>query len=333
MIVVYRFTVFYFLVVLYFIRIVYKFDAFWPYRRKVLNLCMLADRKETGLMIHTVATQESEQRGTFDFPLEYYFVDPSHPRYHMPFHWHIEYELVYVRDGMFTLRLADETIELNAGDGVLIPDGAIHGGTPKNGIYECVVFDFTRFLQESTIGKEALMKVVAETICSKHFFPSESESAAVVCKICDTLKAKRFGFELIVNGLIWQLMGSLVGECNSGKRHTTAKNYRRIDQIKKVLRKIRKDYATKLTLSDLAAEASIAPKYLCRVFREITGMTPIEYLNYYRIECAGELMRMSDAPMTDIAVACGYNDQSHFAKTFKKYKGISARDYRLLGQK
>ena len=48
-------------------------------------------------MIKSTVSQENQTRGTFDFPLEYYFVDRTHPRYQMPFHWHIEYELILDR--------------------------------------------------------------------------------------------------------------------------------------------------------------------------------------------------------------------------------------------
>ena len=41
-----------------------------------------------------LASHESSTRGTFDFPIELYYVDKMHPRYEMPFHWHMEFELI-----------------------------------------------------------------------------------------------------------------------------------------------------------------------------------------------------------------------------------------------
>lgn len=75
-----------------------------------------------------------------------------------------------------------------------------------------------------------------------------------------------------------------------------------------------------LTLGNLAEAADMSPKYFCRFFSEMTGKTPIEYLNYYRIECAAEQLLYTDDLVTDIALNCGYNDLSYFVKTFKKYK-------------
>ena len=46
-----------------------------------------------------LASHESSTRGTFDFPIELYYVDKMHPRYEMPFHWHMEFELMLVLSG------------------------------------------------------------------------------------------------------------------------------------------------------------------------------------------------------------------------------------------
>jgi len=50
-----------------------------------------------------LASHESSTRGTFDFPIELYYVDKMHPRYEMPFHWHMEFELMLVLSGEFSM--------------------------------------------------------------------------------------------------------------------------------------------------------------------------------------------------------------------------------------
>lgn len=106
------------------------------------------------------------------------------------------------------------------------------------------------------------------------------------------------------------------------------RNQRRVLQMKNALRRIRNDYASELSLEDLAAEATLAPQYFCRVFRQVTGRTPIDYLNYYRIECAAEVLCATDDNVTDIALSCGFNDLSYFIKLFRRNKGISPGAYR-----
>ena len=125
---------------------------------------------------------------------------------------------------------------------------------------------------------------------------------------------------------MWQLMGSLIG----GETASTvlSPNRSRIVRMKRVLAYIRDRYENTITLAELASLAGMTPKYFCRAFSQMTGKTPIEYLNYYRVEQAGEQLLLTDRSITDIALGCGFNDMSYFSKTFFRYKGMSPSAYR-----
>ena len=62
-----------------------------------------------------LASHERAVRGTFDFPIELYYVDPSHPRYEMPFHWHMEHELILVLQGTLHLSVDGVPCDLHRG--------------------------------------------------------------------------------------------------------------------------------------------------------------------------------------------------------------------------
>ena len=273
-----------------------------------------------------LATHENKTRGTFDFPIEFHHVDPSHPRYWMPFHWHMESELIWVLSGTFTLSLDSVVRELHPGEAAFIPEGVIHGGTPHECIYQCVVFDFSRFLQENAIGLAAQRDMLAQAVQLPHFFEQPHPASTVIAALFRAMEREPRGYEFTILGLLWQLMGLLVQEAPRTSAPPVRDKY--TEQMKRVLRRIRSDYPESLTLADLAAEAGMAPKYFCRVFRQITGRTPIDDLNYYRVECAGERLRVSGGSIIDVALACGFNDLSYFTRTFRKYKGVSAQKYR-----
>ncbi|MFT4007814.1 MAG: AraC family ligand binding domain-containing protein [Lacrimispora sp.] len=59
-------------------------------------------------------------------------MDEKHARYNMPFHWHKEMELIRILKGHFLIKVEDEEIYAQAGDLILIHEGAIHGGTPES---------------------------------------------------------------------------------------------------------------------------------------------------------------------------------------------------------
>ena len=63
-----------------------------------------------------LASHENTARGTSGFPIELYYVDRSHPRYEMPFHWHLEHEIMLVLSGSFSLSVDGKTKTLHKGE-------------------------------------------------------------------------------------------------------------------------------------------------------------------------------------------------------------------------
>ena len=90
---------------------------------------------------------------------------------------------------------------------------------------------------------------------------------------------------------------------------------------------IENHYADCITLEDLSQAAGMNSKYFCRYFKDMTHRTPVDYLNYYRIEQACFKLVTSNESIADIGLSCGFNDVSYFIKTFKKYKGMTPKKY------
>lgn len=273
--------------------------------------------------------QEQKNRGTFRFPIEFHHVDCAHPRYQMPFHWHMDYELIRVVSGVFTLSLDAQTLHLHAGDAVLIQDGVLHGGIPVDCVYECIDFDLTAFLQSSAIPARQIDDILNHRVLWQSTFPNGSDEACLIHRLFDTLGAPPNGVEFLTQGLIFELLGILLQNHRFQETDTrSVRGDRRIRQLKNALRLIREQYGTALTLERLSAAAEMSPKYFCRFFAELTGRTPIDYLNYYRVECACTQLLYSDESVTEIALSCGFNDLSYFVKTFKRYKGVTPKQFR-----
>ena len=85
--------------------------------------------------------REERNHGTIDFPIEFYHVTPNHPRYEMSYHWHIEYELIRVLKGKLLMSIGENEFTAVAGDLIFIKGGLLHGGIPKDCVYECLVFN------------------------------------------------------------------------------------------------------------------------------------------------------------------------------------------------
>jgi AraC family transcriptional regulator len=83
-----------------------------------------------------------------------------------------------------------------------------------------------------------------------------------------------------------------------------------------------------LSLHALAAQIDMSPLYLARAFRIAVGQSPHQYVLTRRIERSRELLRNTDLPVVDIALAVGFSSQSHLAHWFLRQVGVSPGAYR-----
>jgi AraC family transcriptional regulator len=85
---------------------------------------------------------------------------------------------------------------------------------------------------------------------------------------------------------------------------------------------------SKLTVRELANEASVHPIHLARAFRRHFATSPGQYLRRCRIEKARELLAASPLPLAEIALATGFSDQSQLTNAFRRATGVTPRAFR-----
>lgn len=273
--------------------------------------------------------REHRQHGTFDFPIAFYHIEPTHPRYMMTYHWHPECEIVRILEGIFHISVDGRQIDARKGDVLFITGGALHGGWPENCIYECVVFDLKLLMQNNHICAKQIRDFMGgNLIINTVLFANGYVLPQTISNIFNSLKNRQMGYEFITQGSLYQLFGIIITEKLYDEALPVMRAHRhQVRDFKKVIDYIEKHYSETISLEALAAQAGMSPKYFCRFFREMTGRTPIDYVNYYRIECAIEQLSTTDYNITEVATRCGFNDMSYFGKLFRRYKGVSPRGY------
>jgi len=98
--------------------------------------------------------------------------------------------------------------------------------------------------------------------------------------------------------------------------------------IKKAILYISDNFNTSIALEDVASHVHLHPSYLSTMFKQSTGSSFREYLNMVRIEESKRLLSNTDFSIIDIAIAIGFEDQSYFSKVFKKYTGLTPKQFR-----
>jgi AraC family transcriptional regulator len=99
-------------------------------------------------------------------------------------------------------------------------------------------------------------------------------------------------------------------------------------QESRVTSRLLDDLARDTSLSELAALCGLSRSYFVRAFKHITGLPPHRWLLAQRVKRAKELLRGSNLAIVEIAVACGFADQSHLTRVFSKALGISPAAWR-----
>ena len=83
-----------------------------------------------------------------------------------------------------------------------------------------------------------------------------------------------------------------------------------------------------LSLDEMAQSVELSTAHFARMFRQSTGETPHQFVRRQKMERAKEMLRAPDARVLDVAVACGFKTQQHFAQVFREVCGVSPTEYR-----
>lgn len=272
--------------------------------------------------------KEQREQGTFNFPIAFYHETPRSPRYYMPYHWHPHYEIIRILSGSFQLTLDNQTNNYHAGDIIFIKDGTLHGGTPDHCIYECIVFNLQILMKDNHACAKTIHDIMAHQITIHTRLSQSSERISPIIQgLFNALSDRRTGYEFMTQGFLYQLIGVILEEHLYEEHDESSAVSERLNSMKDVLQYIAEHYSSSISLEQLAKIAGMNPKYFCRYFRSMTDRTPIDYLNYFRIECACEMLSTRDISIKEAAISCGFNDESYFIKTFHKYKNITPKQF------
>lgn len=100
------------------------------------------------------------------------------------------------------------------------------------------------------------------------------------------------------------------------------------DVIDTLIKYIHSNYSGPITLDFLAAYVHLSPEYLSRLFKKSTGKNLSVYLTEVRIDHAKYMLRTSHLPISEISLYCGFKSISNFQKSFKRFAGMNAGQYR-----
>lgn len=101
-----------------------------------------------------------------------------------------------------------------------------------------------------------------------------------------------------------------------------------LERIYPAILLVKDRFAEAITVDELATACAMSPATFYRLFRQSIRMTPMQYLEAYRLKQAAQLLLFEKHTLAAIAERCGYYDEFHLSRNFKRHYGMSPREYK-----
>lgn len=244
-------------------------------------------------------------------------------------HYHLDSHIALVAEGVQRQRFQGESLILTRGAIQLMPPGEVHDGF--------VGADEAYTLQTFRLSP-ALLTGLGEEITGKHHFPSQAATVLRDTRLAEQLIAMHAALQstaadpLLKEARVMDLFESLFARLLKPSPQVIAGTLTP-RQLLRVRDFMEARLCEKILLEDLALLLGLDRFRFLKLFRRTVGMTPHAWLLRLRLERAVELIKSHrDMPMTDVAHAVGFFDQSHFTRAFRDAYGVTpARFQRPAG--
>jgi AraC-like DNA-binding protein len=250
---------------------------------------------------------------------------------HQKWHYHPEIELVYVNNGSGKRQVGLNLSNYN--DGLLILVGS---NLPHTGFTD--YFDDERKEVVIQFKENFLGDSLKEVFEFKNIFNLIKTSKKGIAFEGDIKKKIGLAMLGLQYETSFQKVITLITILNDLSR---SKNYEILnisnyninginenERIRKAFNFIKDNYKKEVSLENVAKEVHMTVPSFCRYFKSQTNKTFIQFLIEYRINNALKLLIQSDKDIKNICYECGFNNYSHFNRSFKKINLISPSDYR-----
>lgn len=251
-------------------------------------------------------------------------------------HMHDTYEIYYLLSGERYYYIHDRVYALQAGDLVFIHKNRLHRTSSKGGVkHERILIDFDdsclRFAEG--MGLEMLPLLNGDSFLLRLNAQEQGRVTDLLFTMLQEQKEERLLNLFYLQTLLVQLL-ILLGRIREEQAENLKPESNEIQQrVYAIVEFLNERYAQKLKLDEIARHFFISPTYLCRIFKETTGFTIVEFLNHVRVREAQARLIHTNWKITRVAEETGFDNIAHFGRVFKKITSRSPLQYRKQNKK
>jgi len=150
-----------------------------------------------------------------------------------------------------------------------------------------------------------------------------------ICVACaELLKARVPGKSARVIALTQLMAAHIVEQYTRSAQAPALKGGLPIRQLRKVEDYIAEHLSQEVSVESLAELVELSSSHFAHVFKETTGMTPLQFVTRQRITRAQQLIRETSRSLIDVGLEVGYSSPSHFAQVFRRVVGVTPTEFR-----
>lgn len=242
--------------------------------------------------------------------------------------FHEEIEIKYFTEGSSTLHIGNESVVTEPDDVVVINPYEFHSTVnyaEEKGKYHLLMIGLDFFSGDNRDLVDLRYIFMNERCRIQTLIRGNQRISNVITLIVEEFEKKGENYEIAVRGLVLELFALLLRDFKdtSPASLPSDKHLRYYEVIYPAIKMIRGDCGENYSIDELAEACGVSKCHFCRIFKESTSMSVVEYRNEHRLQIARVLIKTTNKSISDISLQCGFDDMAYFSRCYKKKFGYS----------
>ena len=281
---------------------------------------------------------ETIQHGSKEYPFHFYYDNLELFDFHcIEWHWHTEFEFVYVETGTVYFGISEKQFALSEGQGVFINSKILHRYFSQGNaiVPNFVLMPYFIAAQDSLIYPKYVLPIMASPMDYQIFSSDIPWQAQALSLMREMMAAQENASDVeLVNSYLIQKIWHILYQNTDVEHMGKKENYSASSQarLQLMMQYIHQKFAYNISLSDIADQAKVSKSTALNLFQRYLGISPVTYLVNYRLQEAAKLLASTEKKVTVISKDTGFDSVDYFCKAFKKYYKLTPTEYRKKAQ-
>lgn len=281
---------------------------------------------------------ETIQHGSKEYPFHFYYDNLELFDFHcIEWHWHTEFEFVYVETGTVYFGISDKQFALSEGQGVFINSKILHRYFSQGNaiVPNFVLMPYFIAAQDSLIYQKYVLPIMSSPMDYQIFSSDIPWQAQALSLMREMMAAQEKASDVeLVNSYLIQKIWHILYQNTDVEYMGKKENYSASSQarLQLMMQYIHQKFAYNISLSDIADQAKVSKSTALNLFQRYLGISPVTYLINYRLQEAAKLLASTEKKVTVISKDTGFDSVDYFCKAFKKYYKLTPTEYRKKAQ-